>query len=772
MEKNDLFGPTDRGNAAQGWQGKIGRTFAVSTPYWHAPLTAPANAPNIVLIFLDDLGFSDFGCFGSEIQTPNIDKLAGKGLRFRNYTTVPMCTPARAAILTGKNPHAVGAGWLTHNNPGYPSFQAGEISLDAPTIPEILRGTGYATYAVGKWHNTADFNMTSVGDRSSWPLQRGFDRFYGFIASETNYLAPGQIVEGNDFSTIERYDDNYYCTDDFTDKAIGWVQAHHAADETKPFFLYFASNVPHTPLMARAEDRARYAGRYDLGWDALRKERFARQRAMGVVGKDWELPPRTPGVPNWDDTDPDRRPLLAAYMEIYAGMIDNLDRNIGRLIDTLTDLGQFDNTLFLITSDNGASSIGGPDGAVNVVEKRVAKSEDPALAQSMLEQGRLGAVDTSVAYPVGWANASNTPFRFYKRTPMNGGIRVPFIACWPNRITDQGHIRDGWVHATDILPTLLNLLEKDYPRQSNGFATRAPDGVSFLEMFKNADVPSARDQQYYELEGNRGLIDAGWKLVSMQPPGEKMDLSNWALFDLKTDPTEAHDVAAAHPDRVHDMIETYDKLAFADNAYPLDNRTLAKIMTHDPYRMPRVNRPTTFYPNAETVPALMASRLIADRDFELTCPFDWVEGDQGVLFALGDVLRGFAAFVISGELVVHYNGGLVIKRDLRLPLQSGNLVLRMRHRAYPGRLGAAQITIERDGANVASGELDMSPNILLLSGEGFDVGLDRRTAASAEYADLIPFAYSGMIRHVHIAPGRQAAGSEVNRAEELSQKDW
>ena len=772
MTSKNASGRFDRGNAADGWQGKAGRTFAESTPYWHAPVTAPISAPNIVLILLDDLGFSDLGCFGSEIRTPNIDKLAAQGLRFQNYTTVPMCTPARAAVLTGKNPHSVGAGWLTHNNPGYPGFQAGEISLDAPTIPELLRDTGYATYAVGKWHNTADFNMTSVGDRSSWPLQRGFDRFYGFVASETNYHAPGQIVEGNDFSKIEHYGDDYFCTDDFTDKAISWVQAHQAGDATKPFFLYFASNVPHTPLMARAEDKARYAGRYDLGWDALRQERFERQQNIGVVGDDWELPPPTPGVPAWDEAPPEQRTLLAAYMEIYAGMIDNLDQNIGRLIDTLTDMGLFENTLFVITSDNGASSIGGAVGAANVVEMRVAKFEDPALAQTMLDQGRLGGVDTNPAYPVGWANASNTPFRFYKRTPMNGGIRVPMIACWPNRITDHGQIREGWVHATDILPTFLGLLDKEYPDHFNGFPTRGLSGVSFSAMLTDADAESGRSRQYYELEGNRGLIDDGWKLVSLQPAGAKIDLSNWALFDLGRDPTEAHDVAADHPDRVLRMMATFDELARADNAYPLDNRALAKIMTHDPYRMPRVNRATTFYPRAEAAPALSASRLISDRDFELTCPFTWAQSDHGVLFALGDCLRGFAAFVSDGELVVHYNGGLVIKRDLRLPLDTGNLILRIDHHALPGRIGKASVTIERDGATVASGDLDMSPTILLLSGEGLEVGLDRRTAVSAEYADRVPFAYTGSIRHVHIVPGPQAEGSEVNRAEELSQQDW
>ena len=459
-------------------------------------------------------------------------------------------------------------------------------------------------------------------------------------------------------------------------------------------------------------------------------------------------------------------------MEIYAGMIDNLDRNVGRLIDSLAEMGQFENTLFLVTSDNGASSIGGPDGSVNVVEKRVAKAEDPALAQSMLDQGRLGGVDTNPAYPVGWANVSNTPFRFYKRTPMNGGIRVPFIACWPKGITDCGQIRDGWIHATDILPTLLSLADKDYPDQFRGYPTRGLNGVSFATMLSDGSATTGRSRQYYELEGNRGLIEDGWKLVSLQPPGTQIDLSNWALFDLGADPTEIYNVAANHPDRVDRMIAAYDDLAFADNAYPLDNRSLAKILTHDPFRLPRVNRATTFYPGAEAAPALTASLLISDRDFVLTCPFTYRDGDTGVLFAMGDCLRGFAAFVIGGELVVHYNGGLVIKRDLRLSLQPGNLILRMDHRAQVARIGCAGISVECDGEIIAAGDLDMSPTILLLSGEGFETGLDRRTAVSAEYADKVPFAYSGAIRHVHIQPGAQAPGSEVNRAEELSQQDW
>ena len=272
--------PTD--DPAAGWQGTIGRTLHDSTPWWAPRPAPPANAPDVVVILLDDLGFSDFGCYGAEIRTPNIDRLAARGVRFSNYTTVPMCTPARAALLTGKNPHAVGCGWLTFNDPGFPGYRAGEMTRDTPTLAEVLRANGYSTYMVGKWHNTAEHNVTPSADRASWPLQRGFDRFYGFLGGETHYFAPAQLVEDNAFLDHDVYRDGYYCTDDWTDKAIGWLKDHASASPGKPLFLYVAHNAPHAPLHAKAEDLARYAGTYDAGWDALRKARLARQCAQGV----------------------------------------------------------------------------------------------------------------------------------------------------------------------------------------------------------------------------------------------------------------------------------------------------------------------------------------------------------------------------------------------------------------------------------------------------------------------------------------------------------
>jgi len=755
------------GDPGANWHGKIGRTFAESEPYWPKPVKAPEGAPNIVVILLDDLGFAEMGCFGSEIETPNMDRLAANGLRFNNYTTVPMCAPARAAIMTGKNPHSVGVGWLTHANPGYPGFQAGEISKDAPTFPEILRETGYSTYAVGKWHNAADYNLTSAADKSSWPLQRGFDRFYGFLGAETNYHAPGQIVEGNELLPIEDYGEDYFSTDDFTNRAVSMLKAHKTAADDKPFLMYFATNAPHTPHHAKPADMAKYKGRYDAGWDVIRRERYARQKELVVIGE-WDLPELSPGVPKWEDMPESELDIMSAYMEIYAGLVDNIDQNIGRLIDALEEIGEMENTLILITSDNGASSIGGDDGAANFTEKRVTQQENPQLARKMLESGALGAVNTSPAYPKGWGNAGNTPFRFFKRTPMNGGIRVPMIAHWPARLKDKGAVRGEWVHVTDVMPTLLELLGLQYPQQHNGFRTRTLNGVSFLDVLTDGTAKSQRSEQYFELEGNRGYIFGKWKIASLQPPGEKLDLDNWLLFDIEADPTETVNLAAQHPDVLKDLIERFDQDAFENYAYPLDNRTLVRALTHDPHRIKDVNRPYTFYQGTESTQAIQASALFADRDYELTCSFDYGDGMEGVLFALGDSLRGFCAFVKDGELVVHYNGGFLVKRDLRLPLGAGKQMLTLSHKAKGRLQGEAHITLEGG----AAGELNMSPCILLLNGEGFDVGLDRKTKVSAECEGRGTFAYPARIDWVKVTPGAQAPGSMVNRAEELAQKDW
>ena len=756
------------GDPARDFAGTIGKTLKDSKPWWRPQPGAKPGAPNIIVILLDDLGFSDFGCFGSEIRTPNIDALAAGGLKFTGYTTVPMCTPARAAMLTGKNPHAVGCGWLTHANPGYPGYQAGEMSKDAPTLPELLRAEGYATYAVGKWHNTADHHVSSSADRSSWPLQRGFDRFYGFLGAETNFFSPGQLVEGNEFVCQDAYPDNFYCSNDWTDRALRYLRAHQSASPQRPFFLFLAHNAPHVPLHAPPDDIARYDGVYKDGWDAVRKARFARQKLMELIPDSWRLPATNPGVPNWDDIAPEQRDVMAHYMQLYAAMVDNIDQNIGRLVDDLKALGVFDNTLILLTSDNGASSIGGPDGAANIFEKRVTQQENPDLPRQLLDGGQLGGVDSYPAYPVGWGNCSNTPFRFYKRTPMNGGIRVPLIVSHPAAIQDPGALRRQWVHVTDIVPTVLDMLGADYPKQFSGYRTRTLDGSSFLATLRDGAKPSTRTRQYYELEGNRGYISGAWKICSLQPAGTSIDLDNWLLFNLEQDPTECDNLARQQPDTLQRLIAEFEQDAASNHVYPLDNRDMRRVLAIAPFMAQSFAQARTFYPDSETATPYTISPLIADRQFTITCAFAWEAGQEGVLFAIGDNMNGCAAFVTQDKLHVAFCAGTAIQRHVTLPLSAGQRTLTLDHAATGKRQGSG--TIRLDHAPLTA-TLDMSPTFLRLGGEGMDVGIDRRRKVSALYAGRGAFVYPGHIRFVRVEPGAQAPGSIVNRPEALAQLD-
>ncbi|HXU67645.1 MAG TPA: arylsulfatase [Casimicrobiaceae bacterium] len=758
------------GDPGAGYEGTIGRTLRESTPWWPVRPRAPVDAPSLVVVLLDDLGFSDFGCYGAEIRTPRIDALAHGGLRFSNYTTVPMCTPARAALLTGKNPHAVGCGWLTFNLPGYPGYQAGEIARDAPTLAELLRANGYSTYAAGKWHNTAHFNVLPSGERASWPIQRGFDRFYGFVGGETHYFAPAQLVSDNAIVDCDRYRDGYYATDDFTDVAIGWLKAHVSASPDKPFFLYLPYNAPHAPLHAKDDDLARYAQAYDDGWDAARRARVARQYAMGMHPREWPLPARSNGVPAWESLDANARRLHARFMALYAAVVDNVDQNVGRVVDCLAALGRLDDTLILVTSDNGANGIGGPDGAINNLAKRLVQREDPAWVREMLEYGRVGGAASWPAYSLGWTDVSTAPFRLYKTTTMNGGIRVPLVAHWPRGIADRGAIRQQFVHVTDIVPTILDLLDARYPEGFAGYRTRTLDGVSFRPALDAATAKSSRTRQHYELAGNRGYIDGRWKIVSLQPPGTAIDLSNWMLFDLANDATETQDLATEQPGKLRELVAAFDADAYANHVYPLDNRGVHRSLTVPPFLEASVNAPRTFYPGCGTAALAAVAPMVADRDYRIDCSFGHDDGDEGVVFALGDPIAGMALFVRDRRLCFVYHGGegKPVVRDA-LPLCRGDNRFVLDHRATGARRG--QGTLSLNGQ--VSATLDMSPTTILGLGvgEGLDVGCDRRLHVSPLYERDDPFAYTGVVSYVRIEPGAQAHDSYANRPEREAQGD-
>lgn len=758
------------GNPADNYQGKIGRLIEESRPWWPEPVKPPHGAPNILVLYCDDLGFSDVGCLGGEIATPNIDRLAAGGLRFSNYTTVPMCSPARAALLTGKNPHAVGCGWIAHAQPGYPGYNS-EISPDAPTLPEILKAQGYSTMMVGKWHNTWGHNVHDAADKSSWPLQRGFERFYGFLDAETNYFCPDRIMDGNQVAQIDSYPDGYFSTDAWTDRALDYMKSHVSSEPHKPFFMYMAFNAPHMPIQAKPTDQARYKGKYAAGWDAMRAARATRQEELGLFDRPHPLAPMPPGVAKWVDLDDERKELFAHYMELYAGLVDNIDQNIGRVLDFLEASGQMDNTLIVFSSDNGASAVGGLEGTPSFMEAREGRPTQHPQAMAALKAGIVGGPESMPAYPTGWAQVSNTPFYYFKRTPMNGGIRVPFIMHWPKVIADGGAVRKEWIHVTDVTPTLLDVLGLTHPDHIGDMASRKPDGVSFKPMLADGKAPTARSSQHYELEANRAYIKDDWKIASLQTRGNKIgSLDNWMLFNLQDDPTEMRDLAARFPDKVKEMEAAFDAEAWSNNVYPLDARALERAITLPPHMIESVNTERVCFPGAQTIGRVVISPLIADRCFKITARFDWQTGQAGVIWALGEAFTGMGLYVTDGKALLVYHRWL---NPLDLPmlvLKPGKQTLALEFEALGQRMGRARLVLEGGQSEVVQNWTDITPTILGVHCEGLDVGLDRRQRVASRFTDRGTFAYDGSIHSVTVTPGPQAPGSIMNQREDLAQK--
>jgi arylsulfatase A-like enzyme len=466
--------------AYRSFGGIVDRAMSRSTPWWPERPTPPRDSPHVVVILVDDLGFSDLGCFGSEIATPHIDSLATDGVKFNNFHAQPSCSPTRASLLTGLECHTAGFGFPAQFDPGFPGY-AMELPGDVVTAGEIFRANGYSTLMSGKWHLSREADGAASGSRHSWPIQRGFDRFYGFLDGFTDYFHPHQLIVDNTAVCIDEYPDGYYLTDDLTDRAIDMVRDVHAADPSKPFFLYLAHGAVHAPLQAKPDDIAKYVDRYHVGWDEIRAERFERQRALGVVGRDTELPARNsePGnqVAAWADLSDDERRLYARYMAVYAAMVDNLDQNVGRLLAALDDLGVRDNTVVVLLSDNGASREGGERGTTTYLEG-LHGAATPDVAADLARLDLIGSSRVHAHYPRGWAMASNTPNRLYKITTHAGGHQVPMVISWPRRLTTRGS-RDQYAHVVDILPTLIDMIGLSPLARRNGADARPMVGASF-----------------------------------------------------------------------------------------------------------------------------------------------------------------------------------------------------------------------------------------------------------------------------------------------------
>ncbi|MET4612053.1 arylsulfatase A-like enzyme [Rhodococcus sp. PvR044] len=753
----------------EGFAGRIGRTTDDSTPSWAPVPSAAPGSPNVVVVLIDDMGYSDIGPFGSEIDTPNLDRLAASGVRLTNYHTTPLCSPSRAALLTGLNPHRAGYGFVANADPGYPGLRL-ELADDVLTLPEILRASGYATYAVGKWHLVRDANLRPGANRDSWPTQRGFDRYYGSLEGLNSFYYPNQLVSDNSAVDVDEYPENYYLTDDLTDKAIGYLKDLRAHDADKPFFLYFAHVAMHGPLQAKPADVAKYRGRYAEGWDALRESRFAAQLAQGLFPPGTERAPRNSeagfDVPKWDSLTPEQQRRFARYMEVYAGMVDSVDQSVGRVLDTIEQLGELDNTIVVFTSDNGGTAEGGPEGTRSYFSQFAHVTDPDWVGDVPHDEELIGTAKLGVHYPRGWGQASNTPFRFYKGQSFAGGVRVPFVLSWPNGLRKQDGdtgIREQFTYVTDLAPTLLGLVGIDPPTVRGGLPAKEFDGVDASAVLRDGTVPSSHTEQYTEMTGNRGYYRDGWKLLALHP-GPDVDAPRWQLFDVRTDPTELHDLADRLPEKVDELAAAWDEAAWANTVFPLLSGGALAV------RRPAeqaLSRPVRILAGTPPLERYRSSKLIAFRDFEIAAELGgsgFARGDEGVLVAHGDPQGGYLLYIEDGHLVFGLNSyGRYTSVDAG-PVPVGASRLEVSATVAP-RL-RWDFTVLVDG--VAAGELLGQVQLVgMAPWTGISVGVDAHGPVSWDLRQRRgPFRYTGALRAVTYTPGPvQVPGGAIERIE-------
>lgn len=719
------------------FNGSIGRTYRDSRPWWPEEPSAPKGAPKIVFIILDDVGFADLGCYGSEVATPHMDWLAANGVRYSNFHVTSMCSPTRACLLTGRNAHAVGMGVIAEWSSGYPGYQ-GQVTREAATIPEILRDHSYGTYAIGKWHLTNIANYGSAGPQDSWPLGRGFSRWYGFHGSLADQWNPELYQDNRPIYLQPR--DSYHLSADLVDHAIGDIRDHETSAPHRPFLLYLAFGACHFPHQVPREYIEKYRGRYNVGWDEVRAERLGKQRALGMVPAETELAPLNPGVAPWRDLATGIRVLSARLQETYAGFLEHTDAQIGRLIDYLGSICSLEDTLIVLLSDNGASSEGGPSGAFNLRKHMVYEVESPEVGLARLDD--IGGARSFPHYPTGWAQVSNTPLKWYKRNAHGGGIRAPLIVHWPRRISSRGAIRTQFHHVVDIAPTLYEILGVEAPTHYCGTPQIPLHGISLAYTF-DSDVPTRKATQHFEIMGDRAIWEQGWKAVARHPKGSDFEADQWELYHLDHDFAELNDLSSEQPDRLRNLIDLWWSEAGKYGVLPLDDRDWERAAER--LKM----NPKTRYEylgNMARIDRLSAPD-ISDRSYVVTAMFDSDEDTRGIVLAWGSLFGGFVIYINDGQLCYEYVFSESLKHTMSVafPQRAGTRTIQLRFERTATHAGRASLTID----GVTAGAVDIPYTWPI---HGITAGLNCGQDAGAPVSDAYdrPFRFTGRCLRVTI----------------------
>jgi arylsulfatase len=754
--------------------GVVGHTIGESSPAWPRPLRAKEGAPNVLFIVLDDTGFGQLGCYGSPINTPNIDRLAEKGLRYSNMHTTALCSPTRSCILTGRNHHSNAMAGITEGSTGYPGYN-GAIPFENGFLSEMLLQRGYNTYAAGKWHLTPAEQTSAAGPYDRWPLGRGFERFYGFLGGDTHQYYPDLVYDNHQVDPPKTPEEGYHLTEDLTNRAMQFVADSKQLAPNKPFFLYFCTGAMHAPHHAPKEWADKYKGKFDDGWDKYREKVFAKQKEMGILPKNATLSRHDPDAQDWDKLPAEERKLYARMMEVFAGFLEHTDHHIGRLIKFLESMGELDNTLIMLISDNGASAEGGPHGSIN--ENKFFNNVPDDLKQNLSALDELGGPKYFNHYAWGWTHAGDTPFKRWKRETYRGGVSDPFIVHWPKGIKAKGEIRAQFAHAIDMVPTVLECLGIDPPEQIRG-ATQSPiEGVSFAHTFEDARAESKHHTQYFEMMSHRAIYhDDGspdgrgrWRAVCPIPGpsfaeakmafGEfalteeklrALDAKGWELYNLNDDPAETKNLADTHRDTLIEMIALWYAEAGKYKVFPLDSRGTARFAERRP-QLAEDRKAYVYYPHTQAVPENVAVKTL-NRAFSLTAEVEIPKGGaEGVIICHGSNVGGYTLFIKDRKLhyVHNYVGAEEFHVESKEEVPEGKVELRFEFEPTgqpdiakgKGAPGRAQLYI--NGKFVGQTDFPVTVPLAIGIGGGLSVGRNPGAPVSQRYRS--PFAFTGKI---------------------------
>jgi len=739
--------------------GKVGRTYKTSDPpQFPQPVKAPEGAPNIVLILLDDSGFGQYSTFGGGIPAPTLDRLAAEGLKYNRFHTTALCSPTRAALITGRNHHSAGTGVITEAATGYEGYTC-VLPRSCGTIGQVLQQYGYATAWIGKNHNTPAWETSAAGPFDRWANGLGFDYFYGFNAGDINQWNPVLFENRNLVPKSKKPD--YHLTEDLADQAIAWTRRVTSIAPDQPFFLYVAPGANHSPHHAPQEWIDRFRGQFDAGWDAYREATFQRQKQLGVVPANAKLTPRSEGLPAWDSLNPGQKKIYARMMEVFAGFAAHVDHHMGRIVDAVKQLPNADNTIFLyIVGDNGASAEGGLEGSIN---ENLFFNGFPEKWEENLEHiDELGGPKWFNHFPSAWAHAMNTPFQWTKQVASHlGGTRNPLVVSWPAKIRDRGGLRSQFVHTIDLVPTLYEAIGITPPEELNGIPQKPIEGTSFLKSFFDVKAPETRPTQYFELLVNRGIYHQGWmassrSFVPWVPVRGEFDplTAKWELYNLNEDFTQSTDLAAQHPEKLRELEAIFWKEAEKYHVLPLDWRAVERLSAELQGRpsLAGKRRKFVYFPGQVALPD-GASPPMLNKSWTITADVEIPpEGAEGMIYTHGGLTGGLGLYLQEGRAHFRYNM-LAIDRYLvsseKLPAGKVSLQVQFQYEGQPGELGkGGSVTLLANGQKVGAGKLPKTVPLQFSLGEGVDVGRDSGSAVGDNYE--LPFEFTGKIEKVTV----------------------